>query len=392
MKLKRAQEIVAAYHTLRARYPDASRAELAALIPRRCGGDHGISVRTLNNAFSIVRAAERERVSQDLLRGSKKRKGDRRTLLQRLVREKLSQVQRGTAPRRVHVFWGPTIAVADLHLNDIDCLWGSFETAWNEAVELAAEAAQSLDAPEVGLLIAGDWVSGKGIFRGQEVRSVLGSSAWQAVVGGYVLARLSGELSHAAGVPVRVIYVSGNHDQDRQSHLDLGFLVAEEAKSFDVPVVYSPLDAVCRIGGFCLLVLHGSGYSQYRPQSPAFQNAIIRRVLDLNMGRPPEEQIRRVVHGHQHWLDVGFQIGQWGLVIDSLGGWQRNARQALARTSRPSGLIVYIPSGEGLEVVPVAADPKVMAEETASPYLEAENVQRVGRWLEEALEAKGYEL
>jgi len=78
MDLKRAREIVSAYHTLRARYPDASRADIAALIPRRRGGDRGISVRALNNAFSIVRAAERKQTAEERFQGGRKREGDRR--------------------------------------------------------------------------------------------------------------------------------------------------------------------------------------------------------------------------------------------------------------------------------------------------------------------------
>jgi UDP-2,3-diacylglucosamine pyrophosphatase LpxH len=284
---------------------------------------------------------------------------------------------------------GPTLAVADAHLNDVDCLYRSFSSALDVALAQLAE----LRPPQVNLLIAGDWVAGRGIFRGQEFRLLLGDVNWQALVGAEVLWEVVERIRDACGAQVKTYYVKGNHDVDKSSGFEFGLWVVKLAQQWGLDCEYFPLDVVVELApGVNALVLHGFGYSMYRPQSPAFINAIMRRVMDLNLGRSPEEQISRVIHGHAHWLDVDFHLSGWGIAIDSLGGWQRNTRLSLGRTSRPTGFILYVPEGEKLYLVPIEPDPQILDQETHNPRLVARNILTVGQWLDRALERLGYEL
>ncbi len=404
--LRRAREIVEAYLEIKGRDPTRPDKEIAAQL--------GLSLSALWQAKVLCRKHFPDLPLSD---GRKSRSPDGgriepprpspdpqirpnstvcRTPPQRVITRVAARLSADTPGPGPGVFIeqmeGPTIAVADTHLNDVDCLYDSFRSALDHACEYLRRLGPW---PRLNLLIAGDWVSGRGIFRGQEFRNLLADVNWQAAVGAEALYEVVRCLQDISGT-VRVWYVKGNHDVDKSSAMEFGMWVVDLVQRFGVTAKYYPLDAVfnlaTRDAPVNALVLHGFGYSMYRPQSPSFINAVTRRVMDLNAMQPPERQVMRVIHGHAHWLDPDFRLSQWGIAIDALGGWQRNTRLRLGRTSRPTGLLVYYYADGVLNLIPIEPDREILAKEVQSPRLVARNMLLVAKWLDAALERMGYEL
>lgn len=361
----RAHEIITEYTRLKAEHPNLTDSALADMI-RRTDGALGIAPGVLSNAKLLVKPGGPEAVV--------------RSLTQRTM-----EAQPRALPLNLVHADGPTLAFADTHICDVDCLWESFWSAVRQGTEMLA------GHERVTLLLDGDLISGTGIFKGQELRSVLNTPHWQAMVGAQVVSDLCDELLQA-GIITTVIYIRGNHDIARYSGAELGWWVSSFAKQLGVDITYCPLELLYDLGGgHRALVVHGHGYSRFRPQSPAFQDNVLRRIGDLNANREPREQINRVVSGHSHWLSLGHRSSEWGVVYDSLGGWTRNQRAVLSLTSRPTGGALYLPREEGQELWVREVRPArgVVAEETSDPTLAAKNVQRVGGLLLRAMESLG---
>lgn len=368
---QRAQRILEEYWRIKAEHPDWSDTAIAAAIPREDGGT-GIAPGTLYNAkyyakeesnFSRV-AALKEYVAR--------------------VADKLPESPPSVTIQEA----GATLAISDLHQCDADFLHDSFLSMLDRALAVLDEARPE----QLTLVIAGDLVSGTGVFRGQEVRNIINMPHWQALVGAVFVDHIISQLKDII-TTIKVIYVKGHHDVAQFTRSELGWWVVDFLRRLaNVEAHYYSTEVIINLGTpdcpHYAIVVHGSGYSRFRPQSPTFQENMIRHVMDLNTQRPPEQHIRRVISGHSHWLDVGFRISEWGLAFDSIGGWQRNRRLSLSFTSRPTGGILYLP-GEHLRIEEVRPDPDVVARETYDPRLAARNIVQVGELLAEGMERLG---
>jgi len=275
-----------------------------------------------------------------------------------------------------------SLVVADAHSTDTDFMRDSLISAMTRAGDMIAEW-----KPDVlSLLIAGDWVSGNDIFRGQPLRNSISRSHWQAAVGAILLKEVYDIVKPKGVQAVEMIYVQGNHDRDRNGNY--GFAtVGLGVAVHGLPISYAGDELVHNLGDdetpHYALCVHGFSASRFRPQSPSFLDRMQRRVSDLNMLRTTEDRIHRVVHGHVHWLDTSFRHSL-ALTFDCCGGWQHNSRAALGKTQRPCGAILYLMADGKLAVKEVTPDSEVFYSELERGDLEFENLGRMSRYLKQA--------
>ncbi len=285
------------------------------------------------------------------------------------TREKYSESSRD------HNLSGKTIKVAfgDLHLSDEDVMFRSIESAVDRLVDYIS----GKEYDSALMLNLGDTVSGKGIFRGQETRNVINTSHWQTLVGAVYQKRMRDRLIDETSVDnVHFQLIKGNHDEHRNG-TNLAYYLARDMQAFGLSATYQ--------GNFHisdnLYLLHGWGFSDYRPQSPKFLRSMMKRVSNVNSQRGGESgEITRVVSGHTHWLDIGLRYNL-NLYFDSLGGYQRNKRAELGRVQRPAGMIVYEPDDRPH---PIEPDKDIFWEEANQEDLEFENAGRIYELLHEA--------
>jgi hypothetical protein len=92
----------------------------------------------------------------------------------------------------------------------------------------------------------------------------------------------------------------------------------------------------------------------------------------------PEQQYRRVLSGHTHWVNVSTER-VIGLPFDTTGGLQRNTRIRLGDNQRPIGWIVYAsPRGLDSDILqPIVLSPgqETYQREIADPHLGQANVE-----------------
>lgn len=361
---ERALEIVEAYRKLKEEHPDWPDQLIACEIPRR-DGRKGIAPNTLTVAKILVGET-------------------RRNSIESIVRSVASKVPQGRSVLDVVGVPDAAVAFGDMHFNDLDCLHESFFSALDKAIERVC----LLGFRRILFVIPGDLVSGTGIFRGQAISNVVNAPHHQAIVGAWALVVIRQRFAEA-GIGVEFVYVQGNHDVSRDSGGDLGWWVSTEAERLGIDIRYYPLEAILYFApGESMLVVHGFGYSRFRPQSPAFQDQSIRRIQELNRQRPPEEQVQHILHGHQHWLALGFSMGNHSLTFHSLGGFQRYTRKV--KSFRPiGGGLFYVRNGT-LVWEELRPDSDILEEELNDPLLYARNVGRVGDWLYQGAKELGY--
>jgi hypothetical protein len=274
-----------------------------------------------------------------------------------------------------------TIVISDLHFGDSAQLYATLRECMNRAIGVA----RAFEPDEIEVVLNGDAVAGRGIYRSQEMQNALQFGADQCWWCAWEIQSWQQELG--AG---RWVIVRGNHDHSMKENL-AGQLVMS-LRLLGVPAVYA---GRTHIGNFsaneaeCMWydAAHGFGASSYYANS--YES--IRETWRLYIERSQNDNIRvmRFLRGHTHWLNVGQTVGL-GVAIDTTGGWHRQERDKLPADTRNTGLLVYLHDGASLNVVTVEADRKLLLADTENPGLHYETMaaaaaamQRVTVWAHE---------
>jgi len=284
-----------------------------------------------------------------------------------------------------------TLDIGDLHATDEDFLWDSFFSTLKAAAAMIGE----VDPGWVTVRGLGDWISGKGIFRGQEVRNITNHAHWQTLLGGYFCVLIEAELKKhlRKGVDIEFEYIKGNHDQADGGSVNLAYYLCNEAyASFGIPMRYAGTETVANYGTeedpVWALVVHGFGASDYSPHSNTLLRKLSKRIADLNVERTNGllEPITELRTGHTHWLQARGLRYTRNLTVYCTGGFQRNKRPELGQNQRPTGFILTVADATAYQTIEVCPDDDVFVDEINSPDLEFRNLQRTGATLREALD------
>lgn len=237
--------------------------------------------------------------------------------------------------------------------------------------------------PERIQIVAGDdWVAGRGIYREQDLDMVTCDVNEQIAVGAVKAYDFLKDIRKISAAPITWRVMRGNHDYANNVSMAENLFLTLKNLCSDIPDVRFIMHWDCvttslsDVGTYNALIRHGFGHSNSSPNSPSFINAVKDEIIVKQRKMLPEEQYKRVMSGHTHWLSVDLERIV-GLPFDTTGGLQRNARIKLGSNQRPVGFIAYAsPKGmdsDILKPIPITPDEDVYEREIEDPHLPASN-------------------
>jgi len=266
-----------------------------------------------------------------------------------------------------------TIVASDMHFGDQALLWGCLSSTMDKAIARVRE----FGPDRIEVLLNGDAVAGRGIFRLQSVQNTVQLGAWQVAWAAWEIKRWQERL----GADIWRI-ILGNHDNSVKENLAQQLTVW--LRLLEVPVTYADRDV---IGNFSAEkhdfrwyhAEHGSGYSSYYANSYSAIRSCWKKFIEV--AKIHGIMVSRFMRGHTHWLNVGEGIGV-ETAIDTTGGWHRQERLVLGSDIRNTGMLLYLADNTELEIETVEPDLEMLVEESKSPTLAFTNMQRAGAGLE----------
>lgn len=243
---------------------------------------------------------------------------------------------------------------------------------------------------KITILLGGDWVAGRGIYKEQQMDSVTSHVDEQVQIGAVALYDFIESVfkawrkSPAGRDPLlEVKFHRGNHDYANGHEIVSYLHLLMQAMCKDWTAVRWVNEGIRSIqnlsdgGTYNVLVTHGTGHSQISPSSPAFWNDVKDTLIDIMAQLEPKDAIRRVLHGHTHFFNVGMERIP-GFFVDTGGGCQRNERVKLNLNKRPMGWICYIsPRGYDSILEPMGIQPDIdlIRREMNDPHLAYRNIR-----------------
>lgn len=275
-----------------------------------------------------------------------------------------------------------TLNLSDLHYHDKGHLLGVIRNLEDKVLVLL----DRFQPHHFRCLLNGDTVPGRGVYRNQMLESVLPVAEQQVAAGAWRWREFRERLREHLPVEAteEYIVIKGNHDTSEGEDTCMPFVLV--LRAMQIPARYVGTEWVMDLadaGGYWVLAEHGYGNSSYNPTSNKQVLESVQKVIDYaQRGYVNERAIRRLLHGHTHWLSVG--LTRAGVRYDTTGGGHRNDRANIGRNQRPPGWIVYVsPPGANdiLTPIEVTPDPHVLRQDVDDPLLSERNREEAARCL-----------
>jgi len=255
-----------------------------------------------------------------------------------------------------------TISLSDIHLGDADHLPDTYWSAINTLLNTIKVLNEKYKIVRLNLVLNGDIVSGRGVYRFQEFRNILHRGHWQVFVAEMVVKDTIKEIEKI--VPVKKVYLlKGTHEALAENYILYLKKILTNAKYLGH---YGVLNIAEPIGKYNVLFTHGTGKSDYYPVSYDLMRDLWKALSDYKIGKTP---IERYSVAHSHWLAVNMPL--MGAVIDNTGGFQK---WEYSISQRPSGMILYLFTDNQCIAMPIKPDLKVEQKERNDPMLEYKNI------------------
>lgn len=282
-----------------------------------------------------------------------------------------------------------TIATADQHLFDRNHLLNSHKSMEQKVATLIDQ----FQPRRLQVICDGDLVTGRGIFKRQDLELILPDAEQQAAGGAYRF-KETYDLWHShlnAGAEELYYLVQGNHDQSDGSSLCMKLTLA--LRTLGVPIRFMGNEFVVDLSDaqdgelhHMALVEHGYGASAYSPSSNRQVFESYRKIVSYSQrGYSDSLRIRRVIHGHTHWLSVDLERAE-DLKFDCIGGLHKNSRSNIGSNTRPCGWVSYLSPFRSAEILtPMQITPATEAfrSDMDDPLLPERNRAEAARCLSE---------
>ena len=246
-----------------------------------------------------------------------------------------------------------TIVLSDLHLGDKNVMINTYKSTISNLLNKIALLSTEGPFDTITVILNGDAVSGRNIFRGQEAQNIFNKGNMQILYASAYLYQLNEQLEQYANVEWFII--KGNHDQ--YSGDNYAWLLADKLRALGLDAFYAGHEFITNLGNtekqHWALIEHGYGGGSYYPLSYEFIRQSTKKVIETNMRQWEQGlgPIERVIVGHTHWLNTNFQQDlRWA--FDVSGGFQKNNRVELGMNQRPPGVLLYAfdSNKEGLSI------------------------------------------
>lgn len=267
-----------------------------------------------------------------------------------------------------------TLVISDMHLGDGSHLPESYWSTIDNAKELINTLKKLYDIKEVNLVLNGDIVTGRDVYRNQYLRNIIQRGHWQVFLAEIILKetleRLDIKLDLAA-------LVKGTHDgYDFNETLMLKRCI--DAKVTKYLSNGGVINIAGKLGEYNVLFTHGFGYNAANPVPTRLLSDVANIISSY---KSKGIQIDRACSGHTHWLSSGLLVGN--LYWDCCGGFQK---WELSLSQRPCGALIYLYNNGECVSIPVRPNEDVEEQEKFGTGLEYNNMKYYSKYLIKHLE------
>ena len=256
-----------------------------------------------------------------------------------------------------------TFVISDTHLGDTDHLPETYWSTIYTLTEILRVLKKRFEIPGIDVVLNGDIVCGKDVFKNQQFRTLVTRGHWQVSLAEMIL-KDTFELIEEV-LPIKNLYfLKGTHEQageNYQMYLKRTFPRAKYAGHHLV------LNIGQDLGSYNVLITHGYGSSEYYPISYGLIRDMWKAISQYKKEGVP---IERVCIGHYHWLNIEQNFESF--VLDCTGGFQR---WEFTVSQRPTGALLYFYYDGEVSAIPVRADQEIVEKEVNDPGLEYKNMQ-----------------
>jgi len=259
------------------------------------------------------------------------------------------------------------LVMSDLHIGDSDFLPSTYWSTIDTLIEVIKELKKKFNVKNFNILLNGDIVSGREVYRFQIFRTLLTRGHWQVFLAEILLKdtmKRIEELTH-----VKNLYlIRGTHEtlspENYMLYLKRCFKDVQYLGHSHILNIAEPL------GNYNVLFMHGHGKSDYYPISYSVIRDIWKAISNSDI------IVERCAVGHSHWLTTNLELE--GMTFDESGGFQR---WEFTRHQRPSGMLLYLYYDNEVTVIPIRPNAKIEEDEKEDPALEYKNLKYYGKML-----------
>ncbi len=330
---------------------------------------YGIPRRSVSEAVALKHQKNREEViSENLL--------DSIDILEEKVRELEKEIEPLPLSKSILQYFlvskkkniTVTVVISDLHIGDSNFLYNTWKSTIGNLYVFLKYLKKEFKIKKFNIVFNGDIVSGREIFRSQELQNIIQRGHWQVFAAEIILKDFLEEVNNILEIDT-CYFVKGTHE-DIATNLMLLL-----KRMFKDKAKYLSRGGIIPIGiknELYMFVTHGFGSSDYYPVSLACIRDVTRSVSQY---RSKGYNVIRVVTSHSHWLTPEMYYDVKWSVTGGFQKWEKKFSQ------RPSGIIVVICNDEDSIAVPIRPDPKIEYQEKSDPLLEYRNFILYGKIL-----------
>jgi len=262
-----------------------------------------------------------------------------------------------------------TLVISDTHLGDCNVLLNTYWSSIDSLLEVLGIIKKKFKVKRFNVVLNGDIVSGRGVYRYQVFRNLLQRGHWQTFLAEQVLKTTFKKIRSIA--PINQIYlVRGTHEALEENYILYLKRNLPDSKYLSHAGI---VDVGEPVGHYNILFTHGKGKSYYYPIS----YEMIREMWKTtNQYLQNKVIIERVCVGHSHWLCTNLELE--GGIADITGGYQK---WEYSIAQRPCGMILYLFYDNDITAIPIKPDKEIERKEKMEQALEYKNLKRYGEIL-----------
>lgn len=255
-----------------------------------------------------------------------------------------------------------TFVMSDTHLGDTDHLPETFWSTIFNLREILRVLNKRFKISHINVVLNGDLVCGKDVFRNQQFRTLVTRGHWQVALAEMILRDMFEEIEEV--LPIKDIYfLKGTHAQQGENY-------PMYLKRAFPNAVYAGHHLILNIGEdlgkYNILITHGYGSSEYYPISYGLVRDMWKAISQYKKEGVP---IERVCIGHYHWLNVEQNFESF--ILDCTGGFQR---WEYTVSQRPTGALLYFFFDGEVSAIPIRPNQDIVDKEVSDPGLEYKNM------------------
>jgi len=262
------------------------------------------------------------------------------------------------------------VVISDLHLGDCNHLPNTYWSCISNLINIIKTLDSKFKLKDIKLVLNGDIVSGREVYRMQEIRNMLSRGHWQVFLAEIIIKETLEMLTNLFTIS-SVYLVKGTHESLAENYiLYLKRVLGKNIKYLGHSGIVNIANP---IGKYNIFFTHGFGSNSFYPISNELLKDIWKANSQHKLAGVP---IERFCLAHSHWLTTNLELE--GMLVDVTGGFQKWERSI---SQRPSGLILYLYYDGEVTAIPIRPDKKVETKELSEAGLEYKNLKYYGEKL-----------